>query len=79
MRAMATVLVVDDEPIVREVVVRYLVARGLSDARGRATATRRAALIERDEPDLVVLDVMLPGNRRPRALPLDPFAAPSCP
>jgi DNA-binding response OmpR family regulator len=57
----ATVLVVDDEPIVREVVVRYLAREGhrtLEAADGKAA---RAA-IERSEPDLVVLDVMLPGT-----------------
>ena len=61
MRLMATVLVVDDEPIVREVVVRYLVREGhraLEAADG--DAAREA--IERSEPDLVVLDVMLPGT-----------------
>jgi DNA-binding response OmpR family regulator len=58
---MATVLVVDDEPIVREVVVRYLAREGhktLEAADGNAA--RRT--IERSEPDLVVLDVMLPGT-----------------
>jgi len=57
---MATVLVVDDEPIVREVVVRYLAREGhrtLEAADGRAARDA----IERSEPDLVVLDVMLPG------------------
>jgi DNA-binding response OmpR family regulator len=58
---MATVLVVDDEPIVREVVVRYLVREGhktLEAADGNAARTT----IERSDPDLVVLDVMLPGT-----------------
>jgi DNA-binding response OmpR family regulator len=58
---MPTVLVVDDEPIVREVVVRYLMRDGfetLEAADGDAART----LIEDDAPDLVVLDVMLPGT-----------------
>jgi DNA-binding response OmpR family regulator len=56
----ATVLVVDDEPIVREVVARYLVRDGhrILEA-GDGDAARET--IERSEPDLVVLDVMLPG------------------
>ena len=57
---MATVLVVDDEPIVREVVVRYLEREGhrtLEAADGDAAR----GMIERSDPDLVVLDVMLPG------------------
>ena len=58
---MATVLVVDDEPIVREVVVRYL------EREGHATldaedGERARETIERAGPDLVVLDVMLPGT-----------------
>jgi DNA-binding response OmpR family regulator len=54
------VLVVDDDPTVREVVVSYLKAQGyqVSDA-----ADGEAALVtvERERPDLIVLDVMLPG------------------
>jgi DNA-binding response OmpR family regulator len=56
-----TVLVVDDEPIVREVVVRYLEREGyrtLESADGHLARE----LIERERPDLVVLDVMLPGT-----------------
>ncbi len=58
---MATVLVVDDEPIVREVVVRYLAREGhrtLEAADGNAARDA----ITRADPDLVVLDVMLPGT-----------------
>ncbi|MBA3364920.1 MAG: response regulator transcription factor [Actinobacteria bacterium] len=56
----SSVLVVDDEPIVREVVVRYLRREGyrtLEAADGR----RARELIETDPPSLVVLDLMLPG------------------
>ena len=52
-------LIVDDEPIVREVVARYLTREGhrtLEAADGEAART----LIARSSPDLVVLDVMLP-------------------
>jgi len=58
---MQTVLVVDDEPIVRDVVVRYLERDGfrtLTASDGDAAK----ALIEEREPSLVVLDVMLPGT-----------------
>src|SRR5262249_54042069 len=58
---MATVLVVDDEPIVRDVVVRYLRRDGFETLEaGDGDSARR--LIESAEPDLVVLDVMLPGT-----------------
>ncbi len=56
----ATVLVVDDDPIVLDVVVRYLERDGfrtLTAADGEAAR----ALLERERPSLVVLDVMLPG------------------
>ena len=56
----ATVLVVEDEPIVRQVVVTYLRQEGhptLEAADGRTALE----LIERSEPGLIVLDLMLPG------------------
>jgi DNA-binding response OmpR family regulator len=57
---MTSVLVVDDEPVVREVVVRYLRRDGFTAMEaGNGDDARR--LIEIDEPGLVVLDVMLPG------------------
>src|SRR5262249_11780175 len=58
---MATVLVVDDEPIVREVVVRYLAREGHQRLEASTADTARG-VIERAGPDLVVLDVMLPGT-----------------
>jgi DNA-binding response OmpR family regulator len=57
--AMATVLVVDDEPIVREVVVRYLEREGHTTLEASSGDAARGA-IEQREPDLVILDVMLP-------------------
>jgi len=58
---MSTVLVVDDEPIVRDVVVRYLEHDGFETlVAGDGDSAR--ALIEEHEPALVVLDVMLPGT-----------------
>jgi DNA-binding response OmpR family regulator len=57
----ATVLVVDDEPIVREVVVRYLEREGYSTLEA-GHGDRARELVEEHGPDLVVLDVMLPGS-----------------
>jgi len=54
------VLVVDDEPIVRDVVVRYLEHDGFETLIAADGDVARA-LIEEREPALVVLDVMLPG------------------
>jgi len=54
-----TVLVVDDEDIVREVVCTYLEREGYTTL--QASAGRAAvALIESEQPDLIVLDIMLP-------------------
>jgi DNA-binding response OmpR family regulator len=58
---MQTVLVVDDEPIVRDVVVRYLERDGFRTLTA-ADGDTAMALIEQREPSLVVLDVMLPGT-----------------
>jgi DNA-binding response OmpR family regulator len=61
MSTMTTVLVVDDEPIVRDVVVRYLQRDGF-DTLEAADGDSARRLIEAGEPELVVLDVMLPGT-----------------
>jgi DNA-binding response OmpR family regulator len=58
---MPTVLVVDDEPIVRDVVGRYLRREGYRTVEA-ADGDRARALVEADPPALVVLDLMLPGT-----------------
>ena len=58
--AARTVLVVDDEPTVRDVVGQYLARDGfrvVTTGDGREVS----GLVERESPHLVVLDVMLPG------------------
>ena len=58
---MSTILVVDDEPVVRDVVVRYLRRDGFVTVEaGNGDDARE--LIRQQEPALVVLDVMLPGT-----------------
>ena len=57
---MTTVLVVDDEPIVRDVIVRYLRRDGFTTLEA-GDGDRARELIETADPTLVVLDVMLPG------------------
>jgi DNA-binding response OmpR family regulator len=60
MSSVTTVLVVDDEPIVREVVGSYLRRDGFETLEtGDGAEARR--LIEQRNPCLVVLDLMLPG------------------
>jgi len=57
----ATVLIVDDEAIVRDVVARYLRREGYTTLEA-ADGDAARELIERERPDLVVLDVMLPES-----------------
>src|SRR2546426_1569931 len=57
---MSTVLVVDDEPIVRDVVVRYLERDGFHTLEA-SSGDEAQRLLERESASLVVLDVMLPG------------------
>ncbi|MFN3256105.1 MAG: response regulator transcription factor [Ilumatobacter sp.] len=54
------VLVVDDEPTVREVVVGYLRRDG-HEVLEAADGSTALALLDSEPPDLIVLDMMLPG------------------
>jgi two-component system, OmpR family, response regulator ResD len=54
------VLVVDDEPIVRDVVVRYLENAGFSTMQAGDGLSARA-LLQTKTPSAVVLDLMMPG------------------
>jgi DNA-binding response OmpR family regulator len=76
--ATGRVLVVDDDPTIRDVVARYLCQAGFEvEAVGDGLSALTAA--ETGAPDLVVLDVMLPGVdglevcRRLRATSLVPI------
>jgi DNA-binding response OmpR family regulator len=61
MTPMKTILVVDDEPIVRDVVAKYLEREGFRTLEaGDGDAAR--VLFENESPSLVVLDVMMPGT-----------------
>jgi DNA-binding response OmpR family regulator len=55
-----TVLVVDDEPMVREVVARYLERDGVI-VHDVGTGDAALSWLRSHRPDLVVLDLMLPG------------------
>jgi DNA-binding response OmpR family regulator len=58
---METVLVVDDEPTIRDVVVQYLRREGYATLEASDGDAARE-LLEREWPNLVVLDLMLPGT-----------------
>lgn len=55
-----TVLVVDDEQLVRDLLVQFLSLRGYR-ALGVKDASDALSMIEQAPPDLVVLDLFLPG------------------
>ena len=57
---MSSILVVDDEPHIREVVGSILAGEG-HEVRYAADGDEALASALDDEPDLIVLDVMLPG------------------
>jgi DNA-binding response OmpR family regulator len=59
--AAAKILVVDDEPTVREVVAQYL-ARDGYDVRVLDSGDVVHEMVAEFRPDLVVLDIMLPGS-----------------
>ena len=55
----AFILVIDDDPDIRELVEEYLSAQGF-EVECAADANAARAAMQRRKPDLVVLDVMLP-------------------
>jgi two-component system, OmpR family, response regulator ResD len=59
-RTRGSILVVDDEPTIAEVVARYLVRAGY-ETRTAADGPSAVAAAAVRRPDLVVLDIMLPG------------------
>ncbi len=59
-RSRGSVLVVDDEPTITEVVSRYLQRAGY-ETRVAADGPEALELAAAERPDLVVLDLMLPG------------------
>jgi two-component system, OmpR family, response regulator len=54
-------LVVDDEATLREPLAAYLARQGFVVREAESAAAARAALVE-EAPDLVLLDVMMPGE-----------------
>lgn len=54
------ILVVDDERTIREVVRRYLELEGFSVSEAE-TGPEALSILESQAPDLIVLDIMLPG------------------
>ncbi len=59
MRAQPWILVVDDEGEVRQLVAEFLESRGYR-ALTAATGAEAIAAVERDQPDLILMDIMMP-------------------
>src|SRR5438067_6607685 len=57
----AKILIVDDEPINVHVARKHLMLDGYHKFVVSTDATEVLALVERENPDLVLLDVMMPG------------------
>ena len=55
-----SILVVDDERTIREVVRRYLELEGFAVMEA-ATGPQALSILQKQPPDLIILDVMLPG------------------
>jgi len=55
-----TVLIVDDEQLVRDLLVQFLSLRGYR-ALGVKDGTQTLSMVEDSPPDLILLDLMLPG------------------
>ena len=56
----ASIVVVDDEPSIRELLVASLHFAGF-EVNTAASGSEAIEVIEKTQPDLIVLDVMLPG------------------
>ncbi|MGH7167953.1 MAG: response regulator transcription factor [Nitrospiraceae bacterium] len=57
---MATIMVVDDEPMVRNLLSQFLTLRGYR-VRAAKDGPDALALLKQEHPQLVILDVYMPG------------------
>jgi len=56
-----SILLVDDEPALREPLAEYLVGQGFAVTEANSAAAARSVLAV-DRPDIVLLDIMMPGE-----------------
>ena len=59
--APTSILLVDDEPTLREPLAEYLTGQGFAVREAESAAAARSILLE-ERPDLVLLDIMMPGE-----------------
>jgi CheY-like chemotaxis protein len=60
-RARAKVLVVDDEPINIKLIRKCLTTEGYEKIVSTSQATEAISLVQREMPDIILLDIMMPG------------------
>ena len=71
---MSTVLIVDDDPTARETLVAMLEGEDY-DLQLAKDGIQALQMLEQLQPDLILLDVMMPGMDGYRGLPPHPFHA----
>lgn len=59
--APTSLLLVDDEPTLREPLAEYLIGQGFAVSEAESAAAARSHLVQ-NVPDLVLLDIMMPGE-----------------
>ena len=72
------ILIVDDHPLTRDALATLLGAHGLEVVGCASDGAQAIADAERLQPDLVLLDLSMPGMDGLAALPHLRHAAPSC-
>ncbi len=63
-----TILIVDDEPLIRQLIAATLFARGYEDFIFASSGKAVPALAQKEQPHLIIMDVMMPGGNGLRAL-----------
>lgn len=66
--ALRTILLVDDEPDIRKIGAMSLQAVGKWIVLQASSAEQAIEIAAREQPDLIVLDVMMPGRDGPQTL-----------
>lgn len=73
-----TVVICDDDPLMRSVLKHMLADCGITLLGEADTAIRAIDLVERVKPDVVIVDVAMPGMSGLEAVPVLRRVAPEC-